>query len=531
MKGLGHKFKTKSDSETIVHGYEEWGYDVVKELRGMFVFVLYDKLQGNLFIARDRLGIKPLYYAIHDNRFIFGSEIKTLFSGFNIDRSPNEKSVYKFLASRVHDDTEETFFKNVKRLMPGHYAVLKTVKEGELPSIDIQKYWEPTFNSEFKSRKSDDDYAKEFKDIFSEALKLHLVADVPVGLTLSGGLDSSGIASLSMKLFDEALTLDQTADSKPEVIAFSAIHPGESIDESEYIDSVVNATGIKPVKIQPNVETFWDELEDWTYYQEEPVISGAPYAYYVVMREARKQVTVLLSGQGGDELLAGYIPYFKTYAQSALDQKQYFSLIRETFKGRDLYFPFIKKLLESKFKKKGGFNVNDMLTGNNYDFKIGNYSRNLNERLFNDVTVSTTPALLRYEDKNSMAHSLESRVPFFDHKVVEYIFNLPIDQKIKFGWNRWIYRNTMKGIIPDKNRLRRSKVGFTNPEWEWIERKKDKFIEIFSSTSFRSRSFWNVDKVLEEFDKAINGGKDYDSDILFFWRLFIVEMWMRSLRR
>jgi len=543
LEEQGHEFKSNSDSETIVHGYEEWGEGILEKLRGMFVFVLYDKLKDQLFIARDRLGIKPLYYAQHDGRFVFGSEIKGIFSSFDVSREPNDKIVTRFLHKRLHDIDEETFFKHVKRLLPGHFMYVNA--DG---SFDIKKYWDPSFNPNFSKsvtgeKKSDADYAEEFKEIFSEAVKIHLLADVPIGVTLSGGLDSSGITALSKKLFDEAATIDQQANGKKgEVIAFSAIHPGEKVDESEYIDSVVKATGIKSVKIQPNVDNFWEELDTWTYFQEEPVISTAPYAYYTVMREARKEVTVLLSGQGGDELLAGYIPYFLTYLQTAMDQKKLWPAIRETWMGKDLYF---KYFLEKMNGRRNSDNVIDPTRSLNLESRISNIgtenkmeldsrfqildsknSRNLNERLFQDVTSLTTPCLLRYEDKNSMAHSLESRVPFFDHKVVEYIFNLPIDQKIKFGWNRFIYRNAMKGIIPEMNRLRRSKVGFTNPESEWIQRKSDKFMEVFQSESFKARPYWKADKVIEDFDRYLKG--ELAGDDLYFWRLFSVETWMRT---
>ncbi len=533
LEDLGHKFVTLSDSETIVHGYEEWGYSVVEKLRGMFVFVLFDKAKDELFIARDRLGIKPFYYSKYKDRILFSSEIKAIFEAsnaggeeFSIPKTPDSKAVYRFLATRLHDIDEHTFFKHVKRLLPGHYMVIKS--DG---NFDIAKYWNPAFNPEFSSKKSDEEYANEFKEVFTEALKLHLIADVPVGVTLSGGLDSSGITALSSKIFNESLTIDQKnagADKNP-LIAFSAVHPGETIDESEYIDSVVKATGIQSVKITPNVDAFWEDFDTWLNFQEEPVISGAPYAYYTVMREAAKHVTVLLTGQGGDELLAGYIPYFLTYLQSAWDQKQFWPILRESWMGKDLYIKYLLQKIRDKSNKdkfiKPADSLNKEYRDEIKDTKI-EYSRNLNERLFNDVTSTTTPALLRYEDKNSMANSLESRVPFFDHKVVEYIFNLPIDQKIKFGWNRWIYRNAMKGIIPEKNRLRRSKVGFTNPEWEWIERKSDKFREVFQSESFMGREYWDAVKVLKDFELALKGEKD--GDILYFWRLFITEMWLRK---
>lgn len=519
LRKQGHKFKTGSDTEVIVHGYEEWGEGVVEKLRGMFVFTLYDEKKDQLFIARDRIGIKPFYYAEIDNRIVFGSEIKGLLAGFDINREPDDESVYKFLVSRVHDINKNTFFKNIKRLLPGHLMVIDN--QG---NYRIEKYWNPTFNPKFSSEKSDAEYAEEFKDIFSEAIRLHMIADVPVGVTLSGGLDSSGITAMASRYWKEN-NID-----KP-FYTFSAVHPGETVNEEEYIDHVVAETGVTPVKVAPSVDKFWEELDMWTYFQEEPVISGAPYAYYTVMREARKYVTVILTGQGGDELLAGYIPYFMSYLQSAMDQGKYVEALREIFKGNDLYFKYFLSKLDGMFKKDNQIRPkslmkDDFLNSMSYVKKDFTHKRNLNERLFEDVTSSSTPCLLRYEDKNSMANSLESRVPFFDHVVVEYIFNLPIDQKIKMGWNRYIYRQAMKGQMPERIRTRRSKIGFTNPEWEWIERKKDNFIEVFNSPSFRSRKYWDADKVIESFNLALKG--DLRGDILFFWRLFSVEMWLRT---
>ena len=398
--------------------------------------------------------------------------------------------------------------------MHGHNMILDN--QG---NFRIERYWNPNFSAQFASLKSDQEYANEFKEIFINAIDMNLIADVPVGVTLSGGLDSSGITSIATALYKQK-------HSDQPFYAFSAVHPGETINEEEYIDEVVNFTGATSVKMTPDVNQFWDDFDNWLYYQEEPVISGAPYAYYTVMREARKKVTVLLSGQGGDELLAGYIPYFQTYLNSAIENGKYLDGLREMFAGKDLYSKFFFDKVVQQFKHEARINIQGIVSKvseNKVEFKS---FKNLNERLFEDVTKLTTPSLLRYEDKNSMANSLESRVPFFDHNVVEYIFNLPIDQKIKNGWTRHIYREAMKGLIPEKNRLRRSKIGFTNPEWEWIERKQQKFLDVFESDTFKSRPFWKADLVLQNFKLALEN--KIQGDVLFFWRVFITEMWMRT---
>jgi asparagine synthase (glutamine-hydrolysing) len=515
LKELGHQFKTNSDTEVIVHGFEEWGEGVVKKLRGMFVYVIHDKRSDEVFIARDRLGIKPFYYSIFQDRVVFASEIKALFAGFDIDHSVDANSVFQFLAYRLHDVDSSTFFANIKRLLPGHKLHID-----RMGNYHVEKYWNPKFNQNFSSVKTDEEYASEFREKFLDTVKLHMIGDVPVGTTLSGGLDSSGITSVAAKFHYES-------GNKEKFYSFSAIHPGETVNEEEYINSVIEFSKAESIRVIPSVDKFWEELDTWTYFQEEPVISGAPYAYYVVMREARKYVTVILSGQGGDELLAGYIPYFMSYWQSAWDQGKPLQALSELYNGRDLYIKFVLMKIDQLFKRANQINTIEFLNKpETFTKPVFQHKRNLNERLFEDVNSTTTQCLLRYEDKNSMANSLESRVPFYDHELAEFVFNLPIDQKIKKGWNRYVYRNAMKGLMPEKNRLRRSKIGFTNPEWEWIERKQEKFIEIFSSKEFKSRKFWNAEKILSGFQKALKN--ELRGDILFFWRVFSVEMWMRT---
>jgi asparagine synthase (glutamine-hydrolysing) len=315
------------------------------------------------------------------------------------------------------------------------------------------------------------------------------------------------------------------------LLTFSAVHPGESIDESEYIAEVVRHTGAESIKVTPNVNDFWNEIDEWVYYQEEPTISTAPYAYYVVMREAHKRVKVLLSGQGGDELFAGYIPYFMSYIQTARDANAFMSILRESIKGFDIYKAFFKQKLDSVIKKNQFLNVNNLLTisaADKDEMHGGTQHKhftNLNERLRFDLLHGSVPNLLRYEDKNSMAHSIESRVPFLDHKFVEYALSLPADQKIKNGWNRYVYRNAMKGLMPEKNRLRRSKVGFVNSEWQWMREKRELISGIFGSEPFNSRKYWNGHTVLHEFNEAVEGRKQ--GDYLMFWRILSVELWLR----
>lgn len=523
LQGLGHVFKTESDSEVLVHGYEQWGSDVVTYLRGMFVFLMYDQKKDELFIARDRLGIKPLYYSEVGDRLVFASEIKALLAGWpEIDRTPSDKAVYKFLLTRVHDDSKETFFENIKRLLPGHF--MHIYADG---NYRISRYWYPEVNTKFFSEKSDKQYAEEVRAKFVESMQLHLITDVPLGVNLSGGLDSSGVTSVASRLLQQGTDLH--TDNK--LLTFSAVHPGEKIDESEFIDEVVNFTGAKSIRVTPNVDEFWNEIDTWMYFQEEPTISTAPYAYYVVMREAHKHVKVLLSGQGGDELFAGYVPYFMSYIETAKDANALMQIFGESVRGFDLYKRFFQQKANQILKKNSMLNVRSMITvdpaytAQQQDAVSHKHLRNLNERLRFDLTEGSVPNLLRYEDKNAMANSIESRVPFLDHVFVEHALNLPADQKIKKGWNRYVYRNAMQGLMPDKNRFRRSKIGFVNSEWEWMQVKSNEIYAIFSSPEFSSRKYWDAEQVRTEFAAAVHGQRH--GDWLMFWRILSTELWMR----
>jgi asparagine synthase (glutamine-hydrolysing) len=522
---LGHKFNTDhSDTETIVHAYEEWGVEAVNKLRGMFVFAIWDSHKEQLWIVRDRLGIKPLYYTVFDNRLIFASELKALTKGWGVTAEPDNSSVYKFLRYRLHDNSESTFFAGIKRLLPAHY-MLVDLSSSE-PRFSISKYWNPQINTGFQSEKSDVDYAAEFRSQFIETIRLHLISDVPLGAALSGGLDSSGIVSIAAKLRNEGTSTTHTQ----ELLTFSAIFPGQTIDESDYIQEVVNYTGAKMLTTQPHPDEFWNEIMQWVYFQEEPTISSAPYAYYSVYRLAQQHVKVMLSGNGGDELLAGYIPYFQAYLSSARDQGKVWDQIREIFAGSDLYWQYAKQLLQNRINPNQ-LHIQDLLQPGfiqkYQDMPELNFANlpNLNERLWQDVSYSSVPNLTRYDDKNSMAFSIESRPPFLDHKLVEYILQLPIDQKIKYGWNRYIYRNAMKGLMPEKNRKRRSKIGFTNPELSWLKIKADKYREIFASDSFRARPYWDGTRVAKDFEEVLLGKR---GDILMFWRILHVELWLRT---
>ena len=518
LERRGRRFVTDhSDTEVILRGFEEWGRNVVDHLTGMFAFAISDHERGELFLARDRLGIKPLYYVDGPGGFAFASELKALFQDARVPRRPATDALRRFLLFRVHDDGEDTFFDGVKRLLPAHTMLVRP--DG---IVKVERYWNPPVNPEFASSRSDDDYAQEFASRFDDVVKRHLISDVPVGVPLSGGLDSSGVVSTMARLMSSGTNLHTTG-----LFTFSALYPGESIDESEYIREVEQAVGSIPHYVYPKLDDFWNEIDEWIWYQEEPTIASAPYAYYSVYRLAGEHVKVMVSGNGGDELLAGYIPYFRTYLSSAVAQHHYLAAAREIVKGRDLYKKYTGDLLRSRLPRRATNPVNarELLEPGSADATAHFRAHgNLNERLASDVLQYSTPDLLRYEDKNSMAFSIEARVPFLDHELVEFIFSLPIDQKIKGGWNRAVYRNAMKGRMPEKNRLRRSKIGFTNPDITWMKAKAPEIRAIFSSSELASRDLYDPTRLVTAWDEYLAGRP---GDGLIFWRVLVTELWMR----
>jgi asparagine synthase (glutamine-hydrolysing) len=519
LENAGHRFVSDhSDTETVLRAYERWDSSCVTHLVGMFAFAIVDPRSRAMYLARDRLGIKPLYYHSAPGRFSFASELKALFQDRRVPRQPDMGVLYRFLLHRVHDAGEETFFAGVNRLLPGHFMTVSA--DGRSTKT---KYWSPEVNPEFSSSLSDDEYAEHFAELFERVIRRHMIADVPVGVSLSGGLDSSGVSSVMASLMGSG------ADTHTEgaLHTFSALYPGQSIDESDYVHSVERHVNSVPHYAYPTVEQFWDEIEEWIWFQEEPTISSAPYAYYSVYRIAKGEVKVILSGNGGDELLAGYLPYFRTYLSSAMDQRHLGAALREAVLGRDLYKSYARELMATRRPgRERPFSMPDLLTAPPAELAEFDYhpSRNLNARLADDVLRYSTPNLLRYEDKNSMAFSIESRVPFLDHELVEFIFKLPIDQKIKRGWNRYVYRQAMKGKMPEVNRTRRSKIGFTNPEGAWTRQRAARIREIFSSETLSSRGIFDSGRLVHELDAWLAGKP---GDGLVFWRVLVSELWMR----
>lgn len=529
LSKAGHKFYTNSDTEVIVHAYEEWGENCVKEFNGMWAFALWDSNKKRLFLSRDRFGIKPLYYFSDGKRFIFASEIKAILLDRSILKTPNDKIIYDYLVYGLADHTEQTFFTQIKRLLPGHNLWVDD------NGIRVKRYMDTLpLNREVEdSSVNDDAYAKRFQELFKESIRLQMISEVPIGTCLSGGLDSSSIACMINQLLkvNHEVLGEANIFTKDRQKTFTACFGDKKLDEREYAEEVIAHTRAERNFVYPDSEQLWEDIIRLVYFQEEPFTGPSVYAQWCVMKLASRKVKVVLDGQGGDELLTGYIAYHLVFLQDLLKKKKTMRFIKESFSSLDILAPHVRHYLFSPRHKL----AREAITLLNGEYASRFASRaeedalvryeDLPDLMYKDLTKTNLPALLRYEDKNSMAFSIEARVPFLDNKLVEYAFSLPVTQKIRDGWTKLVLRNAMRGIIPEKIRNRRRKIAFATPNVIWLRELEKEIREVLASSEFRDRKYFNQKRILERIDAFFKGKSNHYSEML--WRILNLELWLR----
>jgi asparagine synthase (glutamine-hydrolysing) len=512
LQKAGHTFKTDSDTEAIVHAYEEWGPDCFKRFNGMWAVGILDLRDApKLVLGRDHFGIKPLHWARAGERVLFASEIKAILQDPAVQKKPNEQLLYEYLIWGLHDHTGGTFFDGVNQVRAATYVEIDDA------GVREETYWTPSLETDARPDPA------EFRRLFERSVERRLVADVPVGTCLSGGLDSSSIVSTMTKLLRDRVPDSVSLGDR--LKTFSAVFDGDPIDEREYIEIELGATGAEKNYVNPTSEVFFDEIEQFVWHTEEPIVSTGPYAQWCVMRLARDKVKVLLDGQAGDELLAGYVPYHYVYLKQLLRERKYATFASEAWAARDVLKPLVKRRLSQRRKS---FDERTLLKPEYLRSRTApNDARaqaDLKRRLLQDLTTYSLPSLLRYEDRNSMAHSIESRIPFLDQEMVEWVFRLPERAIIRDGWSRWILRQGLSDALPERIRKRRWKVGFTTPEMRWLRARRAIIQSLFRSPAFCARPYWNGLDVADAFRRACDGEID---DSMFFWRAINVELWLR----
>jgi asparagine synthase (glutamine-hydrolysing) len=510
--GKGHRFHSQSDTEVILHAYEEWGTGCLQRFNGMWAFALWNERTQQLFCARDRFGIKPFYYAEIDGSFLFASEIKALLEHPDAGRRPNDEILGTYLAWGVQDHSARTMFDGILQLEPAHALIV--TKDG--PHIPYQ-YWDVTINSALRSETDDRQDTDRFLDLLRDATRIHVRSDVAVGTCLSGGIDSSTLAVLINNLIRDEAPASVSDRQK----TFSVVFTDKRFDESRYIDEIVAVTGVDSHRTEPVPEQLWDDIDRLIWVQDEPFGSLSIYAQYCVMRLARDNVKVVLDGQGADELLAGYLAYQASYIRGLIRSFHAGKAFREIVGSLRIHHGFFSsafgQLLTRRTRRK-------LLTG--AVPRVDRYAGGLDEVLRRELCSTNLPALLHYEDRNAMAFSIEARVPYLDVRLVEYVASLPLDRKIRNGVTKIALRSAVKGIIPESIRCRMDKMGFVTPEKIWMKETLRPFVlTVLMSDSFRARPYWNADAVLKDYQAFLDDKSAYSPEV---WRIVCTELWLRK---
>ncbi len=538
LEARGHTYRNESDTETIIHLYEEYGARAVTHLRGMFAFAIWDKPRRRLLLARDRLGIKPMYYVVTDDGALyFASEIKALLEASAVRPEINYNSLADFAANRATSGTE-TLYRGVKRLLPGHTL---TWCEGK---IEIERYWDVSFAKAGESA-TEAAYVERFQELFEESVRLRLMADVPLGMFLSGGIDSSAIVAAMSGMVREPIK------------TFSVAFAEREANELEYARTVSRAFKTDHHEIIVSPEQFFDALPAMVYQEDEPIAHPSSVPLYFVSKLASEHVKVVLTGEGSDELLAGYDKYRKTVYNLALGRaytratpavvKRAIERVILNMKGssrarqklirtffclspdiENIYFDnfsvFSRAMQSKLFTSQAR---EQMSEGGPYRDALDHIGQSDADSLLDQLLSADLKTylheLLMKQDQMSMAASIESRVPFLDHKLVEFAARLPVRMKLRGLTTKYILRKAMADRLP-KEILTRKKMGFPVPLGAWLRGRFSYIVdEYVLSPRAIARGIFNADYV-RDLAARHQSGENHTERL---WALVNFEIWQR----
>jgi asparagine synthase (glutamine-hydrolysing) len=541
LTAKGHRFRSHSDTEVIIHLYEEEGPECVKRLRGMFAFAIWDDRRKSLFLARDRVGKKPLFYYLDNNCLIFASEIKAILQDTDVNKKPDIIAIHHYL---TYQSVPAPFsaFDGIKKLPPSHYLLYKDKK------VHLKRYWKLSYAPKYvvKSATRERDVAEELLGKLKEAVRIRLVSDVPLGVFLSGGIDSSAIVALMTAMTD-----------KP-VKSFSIGFKSESYDERRYARTVAERFGTEHVEfvVEPEATEVLPKLV-WHY--NEPFADQSAIPTYYVAKLAREHVTVALTGDGSDEIFAGYERYVanelsrvaRRYVPAAL-VKKVLPLVMKLPQGNDLNSIVwkLKRFLQeyTKTPELSNASWNSHFT---HEMKQGLYSSDLwakvssidsfdlmmkayhdtdaetflDKTLHADVMTYLPNDLLAKVDVATMAHSLEARSPFLDHELMEYVAKIPSTLKLKRMTTKYILKKALKGILPSEI-ISRKKKGFVVPIDRWFrDELKEMVYDVLLGQRSIERGYFNKSFIQRILDEHVSGQWNWQYHI---YNLLMLELWHRQ---
>ncbi len=545
LRSLGYSFLSDTDTEVILYAYQEWGEECLHRFNGMYAFALWDARKGELFAARDRFGVKPFYYFFNPDYLLFASEIKALLISGLTPFEPNDPLIYDYLVYGLTDHTPETLFRGINSLPAGHWLRL-SLKEWKpvlhcyypIPFTILLTSHSPSFQS------SEEEARQKLRSLLQDAVAVRLISDVPVGTCLSGGIDSSSIACLL-----HHLTPNKNLRCPDYQRTFSVIYGDDRLDETPYIDQVVAQIQSQHHYTTVTPKDLLQDLDTFIWHQEEPFDKVGVYAQWHIYKLVKATGTkVTIDGQGSDELFGGYLEYFRDYYRALIRQGQFVRLmdellpflIRHRYAGLSLILPtwrgVVRRLLKgfalvTSQKGQRFFNLHPPC-GLSNDFYLQYRDRSLGsggylsltQKLLASLTQESIPPSLRIGDKNAMAHSVESRFPFLDYRLVEFAFSLPDSFKIRRGETKYLLRRAMEDLLPKAISHRQDKRGFWLILSDWFRQEplRSFLQDLFASSSFQQRPYWNGSFCQQEFLRFLRG-KPYQG----FWRWVNLELWLR----
>lgn len=511
LKSRRYNFNTNTDTEVIIKIYKEFGESGFDKLNGMWAFAIYDIEKNKIILSRDRFSIKPLFFYADKNKLFFASEIKQILPLLN-KRELELERMKIFLNQGLLDFDDQTLFREIKRIKP------KTNLTIDLSSNEISesKYWD--YSNELIEGSDEELFAK-FYDQFNDSVRIRLRSDVKVGSLLSGGLDSSAITASALKFTSNSIE------------TFSVISEDKRFSEEQFIDLFTSHYKIYNKKISLNTNYLKNNIDIVLQHQDEPFNYFIPVAHYNLINSLNENsdIIVILNGQGGDEVLLGYLRFYFFYWKKLFSEKNFFILAKELFLSllnRTAILQFrinaAKRYLPQKL-----LNEKDFLVSKSELINVWQYE-NIRQAQINDIDYYSVPFLNRYEDRNSMAFSKEIRLPFLDHRLVDFLVNISPDKKMRNGWSKYILRKSFTEL-PSKIRWRRDKKGFVLPESNWLRTDlKEEIINMFKNDNnlLTKMNLINPDKFLNYYLKYLSGDKRiHNTDIS---RIYIAEKWLQK---
>lgn len=511
---LGHSFKTHTDTEVILAAYAQWGASCVEKFNGMWAFVIYDAVKEQVFCSRDRYGIKPFYYTWIRHRFCFASEIKAFTTVEGWRPKMNKSRAYDFIQSGYLSHTDETLFDGVKELKGGFNILIELASE----KISIYPYYDSRKITQSSAANNETETVSKFKELMSDAVRIALRSDVKVGSALSGGLDSSTIVAVA----NQYLRLSGKEELQ-ECVSACYETRDKNVDESIYIDELAKEVSIKVHKVFPTWEKFMAELDRMVWHQDEPIPTMSIFAQYSVFQEAaRNNIKVMLDGQGADEILAGYESFYQPYFLEKLRSSPLgFASSFINYVAKHKNYPF-KALLRRLKKPVFSIDYAEGFKNTVTPFRRPT-DRSIKEASDNHLQGFGLHSLLRYEDRNSMAFSIESRVPFLDYRVVKMSLELPDELKIRKGVRKFVLREAFKKDLPKMISQRYDKLGFPTPQERWTSENAEQVNELFRKAVIGLPEIFEA-KMLEHSLKKLKAGeKEF---VFFVWRVINLKKWI-----